>query len=272
MQRFQASTGCAAALGLACAVLLAAPGASAEVVEREDPAESLLLESDPLFDEPLHGDDSSTRDPWESVNRKVFVFNRGLDYWVFDPITRAYRFAVPKPGRNAIERMVLNLDTPVILANQLLQLRPRASANTLGRFVINSSFGVAGLFDPAGESMGWIRSDADFGQTMARYGVPGGPYLVLPVFGPSTARDAVGTVVDQAADPLTYLLGPLQWWVVLIGGSEGLVLREAALDQLEALEKGSIDFYSALRSAYLQSRDAEVGEREDVVWLGELGE
>ncbi|MGI9590293.1 MAG: MlaA family lipoprotein [Myxococcota bacterium] len=247
----------AVALLVCIPLLWVGPAAASGTEPPEDELEALLLEHEPLFEEPLHGA-TSDRDPWESCNRKVFGFNRTFDVWVFDPITRGYRLVVPKPGRRAIQRLVLNLDSPVILINQLLQLRLADSAGTLGRFVINSSFGIAGLFDPAGRSMGIARKEADFGQTMARYGMPAGPYVMLPIFGPSTARDAVGTVFDQTVDPLTYLLGPLQWWTLLIGGSEGLILREAALDELRALEEGSVDFYSALRSAYLQSRDAEV--------------
>jgi len=280
MRRSLTSDGSSIAALLLCAALGWASAAAAEPVpaetgevaeaaEAEDDAalERLLLEEDPLFDEPLPSD-SASRDPWESCNRRTFAFNRGLDTFFFDPVTEVYRFAMPRPGRRAVERAVLNFDTPAVLANQLLQLRLTDSAATFGRFLINSSFGVGGLFDPAGDSMGIERSDADFGQTMALYGVPGGPYVILPVFGPATARDAVGTVVDQAVDPLTYLLGPLSWWRLLIGGGEGLVLRDAALDEFQTLEEGSVDFYSALRSAYLQSRDAMVAEaRTDVVRL-----
>lgn len=237
-----------------------AAGSAPEPATAEADADlDALLEEDPLFEASLPHD-TEARDPWEHCNRRTFALNRGLDRLLFDPVTRGYRLLVPKPGRRAIERVVLNLDSPVIFINQVLQLRPIDSTATLGRFLINSSFGVVGLWDPATTALGIERKEGDFGQTMARYGVPGGPYVVLPVFGPSTARDAVGTVFDQAADPLTYLLGPLQWWALLVGGGEGLVVREAAVDELQALEKGSVDFYSALRSAYLQSRDAEIEE------------
>lgn len=263
MRRSLAPAGSPTAALLLCAGLVWASGAAAEstaAAADEDAAlEQMLLDDDPLFNEPLPSD-SASRDPWERCNRRTFAFNRSLDTWFFDPISESYRLVMPTPGRRAIERAVLNFDTPAVLVNQLLQLRVRDSAATLGRFLINSSFGVGGLFDPAGRSMGIERSDADFGQTMALYGMPGGPYVILPVFGPATARDAVGTVVDQAVDPLAYLLGPFSWWRLLIGGGEGLVLRDASLDEFQTLEEGSVDFYSALRSAYLQSRDAMVAE------------
>ena len=182
---------------------------------------------------------------------------------------------VPLAIRKAVHRLVLNLDSPVVFANQLLQLRMVAAGTTLGRFVVNTTAGAAGLFDPAAGELGWEREHADFGQTLARYGSPSGPYLVLPLFGPSTVRDAFGNVIDSLADPLTYLIGPFQWWTLALGTTEGFVIREASVDGLNSLEKGSIDFYSALRSAYLQSREAEVraalgeAERAELVLVKE---
>jgi phospholipid-binding lipoprotein MlaA len=146
----------------------------------------------------------------------------------------------------------------------MLQFRVVAAATTMTRFVLNTSLGVGGLFDPATDWFHADRIEGDFGQTLARYGSPSGPYLMLPLFGPSTVRDVCGDVVDIIADPLSYILGPYQWWTLLLGGGEGLSSREAHLDDLDALEAGSLDFYASLRSAYLQSRDAMVREaRED---------
>jgi phospholipid-binding lipoprotein MlaA len=220
------------------------------------------FEDDPLFDEEyedlLHG--SSDRDPFEELNRSVFSFNRGLDRVFFNPITRGYQLMMPAVGRRAINRAFDNLDSPVILANQMLQFRVFDSASTLTRFVINSSVGIGGLFDPAADFFKVYRREADFGQTLARYGSPSGPYLMLPIFGPSTLRDVFGDVVDIMADPVSYVLGPLQWYTLILGGGEGFSMREAHYEEMKALEAGSIDFYSALRSAYLQSRDAMVRE------------
>ena len=161
--------------------------------------------------------------------------------------------------RLGIHNFFLNLETPVLLTNHILQLRPRAAGITLGRFMVNTTAGALGIFDPAAHGAGWERINGDFGQTLARWGTPSGAYLVLPVLGPSTVRDFVGDVVDRMMDPLTYLIGPLQWWIPL-GLSQGLALREANAEALNALEASSVDFYSALRSAYFQSREADVAE------------
>ena len=224
--------------------------------------EEALLEEGLFEEESEFESEAARRDPFEGLNRGVFRFNRGLDYVLLDPITKGYQWVVPRPGRRAVHRFFLNLDTPVVLANQVLQVRPVDAAGTVARFVLNSTAGVAGFLDP-GAAAGIPRTEADFGQTLARYGAPSGPYLVLPVFGPSTVRDGLGSVVDVIVDPVTYLLGPFQWWTLVLGGGEGLVVREATIADLEALEAGSIDFYSALRSAYLQSRDAAVREVRD---------
>jgi len=130
---------------------------------------------------------------------------------------------------------------------------------TFGRFVVNSTAGGGGFFDAAGGGADLARVDADFGQTLATWGAPQGPYLILPVLGPSTVRDVTGVVVDRGLDPLTYLIGPIQWWIP-IGLSQGLALRDASLQDLTLLKESSVDFYSALRSAYLQSREAAVQE------------
>jgi phospholipid-binding lipoprotein MlaA len=200
------------------------------------------------------------RDPFEGFNRDVFSFNRSMDRWLFDPVTRGYQHAVPVAGRHAFYRFFQNLDSPVILANHMLQFRVVDAASTLTRCVINSTIGVAGLFDPAASYFEVYRVEGDFGQTLARYGTPSGPYLMLPVFGPSTVRDVFGDAIDILADPISYMLGPWRWWTIVLGGGEGLTTREAHLDDYHELEAGSIDFYSALRSAYLQSRDAMVRE------------
>ncbi len=217
------------------------------------------MDDDPLFDDDgFEVEEFGSRDPFETTNRSIFGFNRRLDKWLFDPITRGYRFVLPEAGRDALYRASLNLDAPVEFANHMLQFRVVGAASTSTRFLINSTVGIAGLFDPAESFFEVERLDADFGQTLALYGTPSGPYLMLPIFGPSTARDVFGDVVDILVDPLSYMLGPVQWWTLALGGTEGLIVREANFDDYKMLEEGSIDFYAALRSAYLQSRDAAV--------------
>ena len=232
---------------------------TADVVAEQHPV-SGEADSQPEGEDEDLLDEASRRDPFEGFNRDIFSLNRAMDRWLFNPITHGYQMVMPAPGRRAIYRAFKNLDSPVILANHMLQFRVVAAATTTTRFVINSSLGLGGLFDPAADWFRAYRIEGDFGQTLARYGAPSGPYLMLPIFGPSTVRDVCGDVVDILADPLSYLLGPYQWWTLLLGGSEGLSAREAHLGELQELEAGSLDFYAALRSAYLQSRDAMVRE------------
>jgi phospholipid-binding lipoprotein MlaA len=212
---------------------------------------------DPLFDDEEAEASQLGTDPYEGFNRMTFAFNTELDRWVLDPVTHAYQFVVPGAVRRGVNRFFLHLNSPVVFANEVLQLRPTAAATTFGRFMANSTLGLGGLLDVAADQMDIPRGEADFGQTLARYGVPRGPYLVFPLFGPSTARDATGTIVDQGLDPLTYFVGPLNLqWQLILGSGEGLVLRDANLDSIDALRDASIDYYAALRSAYLQSRRA----------------
>jgi phospholipid-binding lipoprotein MlaA len=248
--------------------------AASPVAGSTDAATGSLAADDPLEDyDPLFDDEidlelaaSGVGDPFESFNRHMFSFNETLDTVAWDPMTRGYQFLVPEPVRRGIHRVFLNLESPVILVNQLFQLRFKDAANTTARFLINSTAGAAGFFDAAGAGAGMELVGADFGQTLARYGMPSGAFLVVPLFGPTTVRDLSGDVVDRLFDPLTYVVGPIEWWIVL-GASEGLALREAHSEALDALEASSIDFYSALRSAYHQSREAEIrrarGKGED---------
>jgi phospholipid-binding lipoprotein MlaA len=223
--------------------------------EEPDPLE---LEPDPLFDEDfeeLAGPE--VYDPLERGNRMVFGFNQQVDRFVLDPVASGYRFAMPGPARRSVVRALINLNTPIYLVNNLLQVRLRDAAETLGAFVVNTTVGVGGLFD-AGQYVGLYTQPADFGQTLALAGIGNGPYLVIPVMGPSTLRDGVGVVVDRFFHPLTYLLGiaPHLIW----GGGVGISRRAEAAAKLEALEESSLDFYSVLRSAYVQTRTHSIEE------------
>jgi phospholipid-binding lipoprotein MlaA len=240
-------------------LLLAVGPTAAEPLPPVDPSASASLESyDPLFDDDeLEAIDGETSDPFETGNRWIFDFNEDLDCRLLDPITRVYQFLVPTFARRGVIRFFANLNAPVSFTNELLQLRPNAAGVTLTRFVSNSTIGVGGLFDPADVWFGLEPRVADFGQTLSRYGIPSGPYLVIPLFGPSTARDTVGTVVDQALNPLAYIAGPLNLqWRLLAGGGRGLSLKDSNRASLRGLRGSSVDFYAALRSAYLQSRHA----------------
>lgn len=198
-----------------------------------------------------------TRDPIESFNRAIFAFNETVDFLLLRPVAWTYNKITPNPVIFAMRRFFDNLGSPVIFANDLLQLTFDDAAVTLGRFGINSTIGLLGFFDVA-DDFGLERHTADFGQTLHSYGTGPGPYIVLPLLGPSTARDGVGTVVDIFLDPLTYLLGSPESYIVT--GSEVVVAREALLEPLDELKRTSVDYYISLRSAYYQRRAVDLNK------------
>jgi phospholipid-binding lipoprotein MlaA len=204
-------------------------------------------------------------DPLEPLNRRTLRVNGALDRWLFDPVTSAYAFVVPGPARLAVRRFLVNLNSPVVLANDILQLAPVDAAVTATRFVVNSTIGVGGLFDPA-TKFGLQGHSADFGETLALCGVPAGPYLILPALGPTNARDGTGYLVDLLFQPMTYLLTPAPTLIIYTSiqqGSVGLAAKDANAIALHALEASSIDFYATLRSAYYQDRMAAIQARGD---------
>jgi phospholipid-binding lipoprotein MlaA len=203
-------------------------------------------------------------DPIESVNRRTLRGNLLVDRFFLDPVTRGYAYVVPDPARRSVRRFFLNLWSPAVFVNDVLQLAPVDATVTLTRLVVNSTVGVAGLFDPAAR-MGLDRHETDFGQTLAIYGVPSGPYIVLPVLGPTTVRDGSGYVVDFLFQPTTYVLPGLTLFIYasIHQGSTGLVVRDEHAAQLHALEASSVDFYAVLRSAYYQDRVASIEARSD---------
>ena len=147
---------------------------------------------------------NTINDPVEPANRGIFEFNMFLDRALFRPVTALYRTIAPETLREFIHNFLQNLRTPVILANDLLQGEPSRGGTTTMRFLINSTIGVVGFGDPA-TSMGFEQHDEDFGQTLAVWGAGEGPYFMIPIFGPSNPRDAVGKVVD-------FFLDPINWW------------------------------------------------------------
>jgi phospholipid-binding lipoprotein MlaA len=185
------------------------------------------------------------------MNRGVFAVNRGVDWALVDPLTSAYAWLVPEPGRRAVRRFFDNLASPAVLVNDLLQLEGRRAARTGGRFLVNTTVGVGGLFDPA-ERLGLRRHEADFGQTLYTYGVGSGPYLMLPLLGPSSVRDATGRLVDGFLRIDLWLLGAAQ--IIVLGVADGVSLREMHEKALEELERSSVDYYAALRGVYWASR------------------
>ena len=212
-----------------------------------------------LEEEMLEEEESTLSDPIEPWNRGVLRVNRGLDRFLFRPIARGYGFVMPDPGKRAVRRFFMNLATPPILVNDLLQAEGRRALTTGTRFVVNTTVGLLGFFDPAA-SIGLARHESDFGQTLFLYGVGPGPYLVMPIFGPSNARDSVGFVVDSALRPDFWLLGGAQVLVLQVG--DGVSTREMYQQDLEELERVSIDYYSALRSVWWMERSRFLEESE----------
>ena len=226
---------------------------------------------DPLFDdfldEEFDVEPAGYPDPLEESNRSVFAFNRQADKWVLDPVTEAYRWAVPRPARDAFARMFTNLGSTKTLVNDFLQLEWKDAAVTTGRLVVNTTVGVVGLFDVA-QKMGLEAHESDFGQSLALAGTPSGPYLVLPILGPANARDGVGTVVDGFFQPTYYILGPSNLIlgpteILLYSGSSGISTRDRHYIELKSLEDSSVDFYAAMRSGYYQDRTFQIWDRRD---------
>ena len=204
---------------------------------------------------PREGGEDGYDDPFEEVNRVFFYVNGVFDFLVFEPVARFYRGFMPGDARQAVSRAFTNMAEPTVTANHLLQLNPDRAATSFGRFLLNSTVGAAGLFDVATD-LGLEADDADFGQTLHHYGVDDGPYLVLPVFGPTTARDAVGFGVDGVIDPRSYLLA-LTPRAALAAG-EGVVRREEVIDPVEFLVKHALDHYDAVRAWNYQERQREL--------------
>ena len=198
-------------------------------------------------------------DPIEPTNRFIFNFNQGLDAAIVKPITGLYRGIFPSIIRDSIHNFMNNIKTPVVLANDVLQGEPERAGNTMMRFIINSSVGIAGLRDQA-TNWGFEDHDEDFGQTLAVWGVGEGPYLMLPVLGPSNPRDAIGKLVDSLIDPINLWADndDREWVPITRTAVNGLDTRDRLWDILNDLEKSSIDYYAAIRSLYRQRRNDDI--------------
>lgn len=197
-------------------------------------------------------------DPWAASNRRVAAFNKGLDRWVVKPVTGVYRAAVPRPARTAVANAYGNYGEPANFLNAVLQGKFAQAFRTLDRFLLNSTLGVGGLADVATD-LGRPQEPEDFGQTLARWGVKSGPYVVLPLFGPSTLRDAIMTPFDLFIDPADFTRNAVlhPGWDVRIAMLGGRVInfRNSLIDSgADKLLAESLDDYALAKSAYLQRR------------------
>jgi phospholipid-binding lipoprotein MlaA len=204
--------------------------------------------------------DPDPSDPWERMNRGTFRFNEGADRWVIEPVAKGMDFVLPDPVERSIRKFFDNSMIPVHFANALLQFKPVSAVEDLARFVVNTTIGIAGFFDPATD-FGLEAHREDFGQTLGYWGVPPGPYLVLPILGPSNPRDTFGWIADQAS--LVY-----PWFIPFyassaIGVGDKLNLRSLALDEIEAERKAALDYYVAVRNAYMSYRENQIRDQEE---------
>jgi phospholipid-binding lipoprotein MlaA len=242
----QALRGCAAMLAAAFLAVATPGGAGAE-----DPAAS---------NAPEPGSDPAIHDPWEPFNRPIFAFNDFLSRHVLEPVGRGWKFVVPEFVRDSISRLYVNVRTPAVMVNDLLQGKPRAAGVDLTRFVLNTSVGLAGLLDPAA-AIGLEANDEDFGQTFGVWGVPAGPYLVLPLLGPSSPRDAVGRAADGAA---------AGWgWFIPFWASASITTVDTVnsfsffADDLTREREEAFDWYAAVRNAHVSLRENQVRDRAE---------
>jgi phospholipid-binding lipoprotein MlaA len=220
------------------------------------------------------------RDPWEGFNRTMFEFNDDLDQAVLKPVAQGYKKVMPTVVDDGITNFFDNLDDFVNLFNNLLQLKIEAAVQDFGRITWNTTVGVLGFFDVA-SSFGFPKHDEDFGQTLGYWGVPSGPYLVLPLLGPSTLRDAPSRLVDRYVQPIRWYDPEqgLRWGLLALQ----IVDRRADLLAFEELaDEIAFDRYVTLRDAFLQRReylvnDGEISEEgdpllEELQLLDESGE
>ncbi len=261
----------AATIGLAGALMGCASGSGGLQSSLSAPASKDFLS---LADESA----GTTRDPSEERNRATLKFNQQLNRSVIYPVAEAYREGVPEAVRGSVESFANNLGEPLVFANDVLQLRPEAAATTLARFAMNSTFGLGGLVDVASHEK-LFRQTGDFGQTLYVWGVRDTEYLVLPIVGPTTTRDLIGSTVEFAA------LMPLNWLAPLgitaaahefgvagsittnlttginvVGSTAGTLSKVDKAGDLKVLEESSIDFYGMLQSVVTQKREAELKE------------
>lgn len=203
-------------------------------------------------------------DPIEDTNRQIFAFNQSVDRNVLLPVAQTYRDTLPAPVRDSIHNFLQNLDAPIVFANDVLQVEPVLASTTAGRFVVNSTIGLGGFLDVA-TAMGIPYHPNDLGVTLARYGFPEGAYLIIPVLGPSTVRDAIGEVGDSFGDPGNIVASDYHriWASILRAGTQGVDERARNIESLADIERTSLDYYATIRSLYRQRRAAEIKHEQD---------
>ncbi len=207
--------------------------------------------------------ENETWDPIEPVNRGIFWFNDTFDVYLGEPIARGYNFVMPDIVQSAVTRFFRNLAWPSYLVDDVVGLDFQGAGLHTGRFLINSTLGVGGLFDVAGE-FGIEHRQTDLGMVLGKYGVDAGPYLVIPFLGPSNLRDLFGTTVDSYADPLTIItftdLADNDKTAAFLGGNALRLInrRTSLLEAIDSAKEGALDYYTFVRSSYHQNREGAI--------------
>ncbi len=212
----------------------------------------------PANDPEARAEFRQNNDPFEPANRLSYRVDTALDANLLKPAAQAYAYVLPQPVRNGLHNVLSNITNPVLFANDVVQTKPRRAGDTFMRFLINSSVGVLGIFDVASD-LGYAAHDSGFGTTLALWGVPAGPFLFLPVLGPSNPRDAAGLAGDAVLDPFTYAsfggdrtLGGARY------GLGVLDTRDRVGGELDTIDKTALDPYATFRSLYQQHRTSEI--------------
>lgn len=247
----------AAAAALAVSVLFGSHGASAQ--------QPLPARAAPPPPPPVEVVDE-VNDPYEATNRAIFGFNQGVDRTVLVPVANAYRAVLPDQVRDMIHDFLQNLNSPIIFANDVLQGQSRLAGETAGRALLNTTIGFGGIFDVA-TKFGVPFHTNDLGITLATWGVAPGPYVMLPVLGPSNPRDFVGEVADSFGDPGNIVASDHNklWASVARGVASGIDERSRNIESLAEIERTSLDYYATIRSLARQRRAAQIRhQREDV--------
>ena len=227
--------------------------------------------------EDLKGSKGSTKECFEGVSRAMFKFNHTLDKTIFEPVAKGYR-ALPAPIRQSTGNALDNLRSLLTFSNNILQGEFKRAGNTAGRFAINTTAGVLGFFDPATKLGLEDQGKEDFGQTMGVWGAESGCYFVLPILGPTTARDAIGLVGNTILDPVYQITHNTEISNGVVGngnysehnyyyyrGTSSVDFRAKNIESLDGIEKNSIDLYASLKSLYLQNRDKKIANSTSTI-------
>lgn len=273
------ATGCAGKTGTAKPQGLSDERPAAD----QPPAPAPLSRSETQSDEPLdpfaRAEEGAGEeyDPWEPVNTNIFEFNRQVDRFVLKPVAKGYNFVVPDMVQVGVSNMFTNLRFAPRFLNNVFQGKVKGAGIEMGRFLINSTVGLAGFFDPA-KHIDLVTPEEDLGQTLGFYGVKPGPYIVLPLLPPFTVRDFVGFVGDVFLNPINWLVLPIievegvpsvidhedrmTTSIIQTGSRVGEVINERSrnLEKFQGVEEATLDLYTAVRNAYLQKRAQAIGE------------